>query len=97
MASYTTIPRVATPDYLATLGEGPVRPFLARRLLNVPRLAWSATQLSKWLRTSEGKADEGRFNGHYIEWHLVFDEYKVRKDHIRVTAEIEKAAFVSHV
>jgi class 3 adenylate cyclase len=94
LASYTALPRVATPDYLTTLGEGKVRPFLARCLLNVPRLAFSAKELSNWLSTPEGKANEGRFNGHFIEWRVVFEEYQVEKGRIRVSATIENASFV---
>jgi class 3 adenylate cyclase len=86
--SYTSIPRRFDEVYLASLGHYGARPFMARALLNVPRLADSPRALEQRLKGANGEQELKRLRGYFIDWVVSFRKYEVETGEIRVYASI---------
>lgn len=90
--SYTSTWRQFNGNYLASFGKGDARPFLARALLNLPRLADTPEELDRkfpFILTDE--IISKHFRGHYIEWDVVFDKYEIKSKEIQVQVKLPGA------
>ncbi len=82
---YTSLPRHFDEAYVGSLGRSKARPFIARALLNVPRLPYSPQALEQRFRARIQESELIR--GYYIEWIVTFEAYEVHDD-IQVTARL---------
>jgi class 3 adenylate cyclase len=89
---FSTIPRQYDADYLASLGDGKARPFVARALLNVPRLAESPQILFQRFHGPQADEEKERVRGYFIDWIVTFKKSKVRKNDIQLFASIPEAS-----
>jgi class 3 adenylate cyclase len=68
MQGYRFVGRALTTQFVREFGEGTVRPFLARELLNVPNLPYSPGEFDKIMRgTTNRKEKEQAFVGYCVE------------------------------
>lgn len=66
---YRFVGRVLTTAFVREFGKGIVRPFLARELLNVPKLPYSPMELAEVTReTGDINEKEHEFFGYFVEW-----------------------------
>lgn len=80
---YRHVSRKFTPDFIRRLGNGKARPFLAKELLNIPKLPYSQDQLGKLLRESINHDEkEMEFVGYFMEVSGTFTTYKQDDDEI---------------
>lgn len=88
IGGYTSLPRHFDQTYIGSLGNSRARPFIARALLNVPRLPDSPQALEQRFRAPQGIKEVGRIRGYYIEWIVAFEAYEIQHDNIQVTAKL---------
>ena len=89
MEGYRNVGRRLTTEYLRNFGSGLVRPFLARELLNVPKLAYSAEEFSKLLYAASAlEMKYKEFYGYFVEWDCVFDGFSRNNHDITINAGI---------
>jgi class 3 adenylate cyclase len=89
MEGYRSVGRRLTTEYIRNFGPGRARPFLARELLNVPKLPYSAEEFSKLLyaaSASEMKYKE--FYGYLVEWDCEFQDFNRNSSDITLNANI---------
>jgi class 3 adenylate cyclase len=66
---YRFVSREFTPEFLRSYGERDVRPFIARELLNVPKLPYSPKQFQEILLSADNRNKKEReFVGYFVEW-----------------------------
>jgi class 3 adenylate cyclase len=66
---YRLVGRKLTTQFVREYGEGRVRPFLARELLNVPKLPYSPEEFNKVTSgTASLTEKEHTFFGYFVEW-----------------------------
>lgn len=86
---YRSVGRKLTGEDIKHWGSGRVRPFLARELLNIPRLPYSPTQFAEILSAAEVSAEkEKEFYGYLVEWDFEFESYKRNDDDITVLGNL---------
>jgi class 3 adenylate cyclase len=86
---YRSMGRRLTTEYIRSFGPGPVRPFLARELINVPKLPYSAEAFTKLLGAADASAEkEKEFYGYLVEWECKFDGFKRNENDVNVNAEL---------
>jgi class 3 adenylate cyclase len=93
---YSFLPRSFTGDYLIQMGSSNARPFIARSLLNVPRLAETPQQFEKRFMAAGG-LPPGEINGYFIEWEVVFETFLASRDEIKVTLHIPGNDFLKTI
>jgi class 3 adenylate cyclase len=85
LEGYRTVGRKLTPGFVQAFGEGPARPFLARELLNIPRLPHSAKGLADVVAgSSNAEEKEKEFIGYLVEWEAAFRDYSLERSYIRL-------------
>jgi class 3 adenylate cyclase len=94
---YTSLPRHFDEAYVASLGRSRARPFIARALLNVPRLPDTPQALEHRLMGPQGDQESKRVRGYYIDWLVSFKTYEVKSDEIQVSARIPGNQWCSSV
>jgi len=86
---YRTVGRKLTSEFVRAFVDCPARPFLARELLNIPRLPYSPKELSDVVRGSNNAEEkEKEFIGYLVEREGTFNEYKRRDSYIMLTMTI---------
>lgn len=84
---YRTVGRKLTTEYIRNFGSGRARPFLARELINAPKLPYSASEFVKLLDATEVSAEkEKEFYGYFVEWDCTFEGSKRNENDITLTA-----------
>ena len=93
---YRFINRKFTPEFLRSSGKGDVRPFIARELLNVPKLPYSPKQFDEILRSTCNREEkERKFLGYFIEWEGKVSSFKPNDYGIRISLEINEGSLFS--
>jgi class 3 adenylate cyclase len=87
---YRFVSREFTPEFLRSYGEGDVRPFIARELLNVPKLPYSPKQFQEILRSAYNRDEKEReFLGYFIEWEGKVSDVTLHDSHISISLFVE--------
>jgi hypothetical protein len=71
---YKVVSRKVTGEFFREFGEGSARPFLARELLNVPKLPYSPKAVVV-RGAANANEKEREFFGYFVEWEGTFDGY----------------------
>ncbi len=85
---FKSIARSIDPAFIQNMQSGHAKPFLARHLLNLPRLAMPAEEYyeeAKRLKLAEVRR---LYNGYYVEWLGIFDSYERDKQTITVKVNL---------
>jgi len=78
---YRFVGRKLTTQFVREFSEGRVRPFLARELLNVPKLPYSP---SEFYQVTGGLTEkEHEFFGYFVEWEGTFERFT--RDRVYIT------------
>jgi hypothetical protein len=86
LQGYRVVGRKLNTEFIREFGEGHVRPFLARELLNVPRLPYSPRQFADvMLGAVNVEEKEREFIGYLVEWEGTFDSFTSDKNQIVIT------------
>jgi hypothetical protein len=73
---YRVVGRKLTTEFIREFGEGSVRPFLARELLNIPKLPYSPKEFADVMRGATNvKEKEQEFFGYFVEWEGTFESF----------------------
>jgi class 3 adenylate cyclase len=85
---YRLVGRELTTAFVREFGKGKVRPFLARELLNVPKLPYSPREFDEVARGAvNDKEKEREFYGYFVEWEGAFESY--RQDDSDITLQMD--------
>jgi class 3 adenylate cyclase len=91
LQSYRTVGRKLTPEFVLEFKDSRARPFLARQLLNIPRLPYSPQQLADLVGASSNAEEKEReFIGYLVEWDSTFSEYTLDGSAISLWLKIER-------
>ena len=94
---YRYVSREFTGDFLRSSGEGEVRPFLARELLNVPKLPYSPKQFEEILCNANNRKEKGReFLGYFIEWEGKVSSYNLEYNKIVLILDFNEGLLLLH-
>jgi len=85
---YRFVGRELTKAFVREFGKGEVRPFLARELLNVPKLPYSPMELDEVAR-GPGNINEieHEFFGYFVEWEGTFEDFT--RDKLAITLRLQ--------
>jgi class 3 adenylate cyclase len=73
---YRFVGRKLTTEFVREFGGGRVRPFLARELLNIPKLPYSPTEFADVMRGAVNVEEKEReFLGYFVEWEGTFESF----------------------
>jgi class 3 adenylate cyclase len=88
---YRFVSREFTPEFLRSYGEGWVRPFIARELLNVPKLPYSPKQFQEILLSANNREEkESEFLGYFVEWEGKVSKFELLDYYILLTFHINE-------
>jgi hypothetical protein len=75
VAAYRYVGRKVTTEFMRQFGEGGARPFLARELLNVPKLPYSPKEFDDLMSTADNDEIQHEYVGYFVDWQGTFDKY----------------------
>jgi len=86
---YRVVGRKLTTEFVREFGAGRVRPFLARELLNIPKLPYSPREFADVVRRAVNVEEkEHEFIGYFVEWEGTFESFTRDKSGIDLTLEV---------
>ncbi|MDO8291865.1 MAG: adenylate/guanylate cyclase domain-containing protein [Gallionella sp.] len=89
LGGYRTIGRTLTNEYIRNFGSGSVRPFLARELINVPKLPYSAAEFAELLSSANVPSEkEKEFCGYLVEWDCDFNKFERNNSDLTIYAKL---------
>jgi hypothetical protein len=89
---YRFVGRKLTTQFVREFSEGGVRPFLARELLNVPKLLYSPSEFYEVMGGLTEKEHE--FFGYFVEWEGTFESFT--RDRSEITVGLELGTFPAY-
>jgi class 3 adenylate cyclase len=98
LAGYRFTGRTFSVSDLRNFGGTPARPFIARELLNVPRLPLTLPQLAAVLSDASYSTEkELEFYGYFVEWTASFESFERGERDITVTLRDPEAVIYSRI
>ena len=92
---YRFVGRKLTSEYVREFSVGGVRPFLARELLNVPKLPYSPAAFDEITRgTGSLTEKEHEFLGYFVEWEGAFESFT--RESSEITANLKIGIFPAY-
>ena len=92
---YRFVGRNFTTEFVREFGEGKVRPFLARELLNVPKLPYSPKEFDEVTRgTGNLTEKEHEFFGYFVEWEGTVESFT--RNNFDISLVLHIGAFPSY-
>ncbi len=92
---YRFVGRKLTTEFVRDFGESDVRPFLARELLNIPKLSYSPKRFAEVMREAVNVEEKEReFLGYLVEWEGTFKGFTSGGSHITMTLEVAPPSLI---
>jgi class 3 adenylate cyclase len=92
---YRFVGRKLTTEFIREFGEGRVRPFLARELLNVPQLPYSLQEFHEVTSKAGNLTEkEHEFFGYFVEWEGTFETFT--RDTFEISLLLKIGSFPSY-
>jgi len=87
---YRFVGRKLTTEFIREFSKGIVRPFLARELLNVPKLPYSPKDFADILSKTSNSGEKAReFFGYFVEWEGTFERFTRTDSKIILTLDLQ--------
>jgi class 3 adenylate cyclase len=90
---YRLVGRKLTTEFVREFGGGRARPFLARELLNTPKLPYSPTEFADVMRGAANVEEkEHEFFGYFLEWEGTFESFTRNNFEISLCLQLRSPA-----
>jgi class 3 adenylate cyclase len=91
---YRFVGRKLTTEFVREFGEGSVRPFLARELLNIPKLPYSPREFADVMRGAVNVEEKEReYIGYFVDWEGTFEGFTRGRHEINLTLQVGSLSF----